>query len=138
MAFFWFLGFQIEGKNWRRQRCHASVDCEFLEYDWRRERCHASVDCEFLEYGECRGCLKASNTSRPFKHWIFHRHTMSLWSGCAMKNITKWSTSRSFKFDRRPLKDGRLPLPRMLHVRSGMRAAPHKLIPCKMQRWQLP
>ncbi|ERM98074.1 hypothetical protein AMTR_s02051p00001850, partial [Amborella trichopoda] len=23
-----FLGFQIEGKNWRRERCHASVDCE--------------------------------------------------------------------------------------------------------------
>ncbi|KAL4203100.1 hypothetical protein AMTRI_Chr01g126190 [Amborella trichopoda] len=23
-----FLGFQIEGQNWRRERCHAFVDCE--------------------------------------------------------------------------------------------------------------
>ncbi|KAL4190150.1 hypothetical protein AMTRI_Chr08g210660 [Amborella trichopoda] len=45
---------------------------------------------------------------------------MSLWSGCAMKNVTKWSTSRSFEFGKRPLKDGRLHSSMTLRVISIM------------------
>ncbi|KAL4200489.1 hypothetical protein AMTRI_Chr02g253760 [Amborella trichopoda] len=45
---------------------------------------------------------------------------MSLWSGCAMKNVTKWSTSRSFEFGRRPLKYGRLHSSMTLRVISIM------------------